>query len=213
MSTGDWLALATIIVTAILYGLGQLAVRTHDLRAARARLVGARAALSGWGESYFASGYEGKVAQLAKRDADRVKAFGWAYKYDFPTEPVAALISGTETSSWISEETFTVAGTALWRMTLLNGLIREQNALGREHLAAIVDTSTPITQRKVIATATSQISSILHESYGDGAWYRALIDTLGTDIARLDVLLSNSVTAVAQRLFLGEVPFINRLSK
>lgn len=197
MDLGDWIAIAAIVISWALYGLGQRASRKRDLEAARALLDGVRAGIAGWGDEYFANPYTCEsIEARAQMDRTRVMEQNWIHIYEIPTEPVAALVSGAAASTWINQKTIEAAGVALWQMRLFNELVRQHTDLGRQHLAEILDPSLPIERRETIATAAYQQSFYLHGAIGAAEWYHSLKLALIDNIAQID----DHLVGVAKRL-------------
>jgi len=191
MDAGDWIAIGAIVISWALYGLGQRAARRHDLEAARELLGGVLAGMAGWGDIYFAEPYtEESIEAHAQQDRTMVMEQNWIHRYEIPTEPVAALVSGAAASTWINQKTIEAAGVALWKMRLFNELVRQQTDLGRQHFAEILNPALPAERREAIARAAYLQSFNLHTGIGPAAWYPTLKRALGDNIAEIDAKLA-----------------------
>ena len=145
----------------------------------------------GWGQIYFSTVYTPEVAlrravetgrAIERRRVDQV--------FLVPTEPLERLATVPPRWELIRPETVAVANFALWRVKAFNQLVQQLTDFNTAHLHEIRDSNTAPERRRVLASAASLVSLMLHrdgigDAWAPGGWYRALIERVSVNIGDL----------------------------
>ncbi len=127
---------------------------------------------------------------MAKQRA-RSAAGGLDHVFVLPTEPVAALIADQRAvaAGLISPDTVVRGTVALWQISKINELVREQATFNAMYAPDFADKSLSLDRQAAVLEAGVGISDFLHGTgVGDArdSWYEPLKDSVDADLRALE---------------------------
>jgi hypothetical protein len=151
-SLGDLIAVAALALAWLTFRLDRAASDHGEARAATALLRGVREGFFRTvGDLYFSQVYTAAVAKQRARSA----AGGLDHVFVLPTEPVAALIADQRAvaAGLISPDTVVRGTVALWQISKINELVREQATFNAMYAPDFADKSLPLDRQAAVLEA------------------------------------------------------------
>jgi hypothetical protein len=182
-----------------IYRLERLASRRRDIDAARSTLIALKQGMLGdpaelgWGDLYFAHGYDDDGAKRrAASDAEAILNGTFNQVFVVPAEPLLVVAASPAAGDLISDETIRAASFGVWKIGVFNQLVRAQTDWNVQHGVEVLDPATSDGRRDSLARAAVGVSHMLHlqgigEANAQGGWYRRLKRAVDDDLLRLAV--------------------------